>query len=670
MDRIFRVFISSTFTDMKLERQLLHEKVFPKLEEYCSANNAKFQPIDLRWGVTEESQLNHEAMQICLNEIKRCQEISPKPNFLVLLGDKYGWQPIPTVIPESEWTFIIESIVNSSDKELIQYWYRRDENAIPVEYVLRCRTGKYEKYNEWDIIEKRIRNILKEVTKKSSFSDKQKAKYFFSATHHEIIKGILNPIGKQNNAKDHLFVFNRTIEKLPLNTELTSYIDIEDDKLDIEAKKQLDSLKNELKYELKENQNYLTYNATWKEKNIILDDDILFVESVYKKLKKVIELELSSLQNEDSLDFELNKHSEFKDELVRHFNGRDNLLKEIESHIENENNIFFLSGNPGTGKSSVMAKAVQNLINKNTNELIIYRFLGITPDSTDPISLIKSIIKQIYKEIDSSEPNDLYLNYSSAMRAMLDAINRVRLKKPIIIFLDALDQLNIEDNYDLLSWLSGELPINVKLIVSSLPEKNINKQVQYSRKVRLVPPLAMSEASTILTHWLDTCKRRITIDQNQYILEKVKHNPSPLYLRLLFLQVKKWNSFQSNINLKDSIEELIIDYVKILEIKHTKEFVKNVICYLLCGRYNGLTESELLDVLVLDEESWNSFLSLSHPEHINELKKIRRIPFAVWSRLYNDLKPFLVERKEKGAPIISFFHRQFNRVLSDHYKLD
>jgi hypothetical protein len=75
--KIFRVFVSSTFTDMKEERCLLQKDVFPRLEKFCEQNNAKFQAVDLRWGVTEESQLNQKTLQICLNEVSRCQQISP-----------------------------------------------------------------------------------------------------------------------------------------------------------------------------------------------------------------------------------------------------------------------------------------------------------------------------------------------------------------------------------------------------------------------------------------------------------------------------------------------------------------------------------------------------------------------------------------------------------------
>jgi hypothetical protein len=108
--KIFRVFVSSTFTDMKEERRILQRDVFPKLEKYCEERGARFQGVDLRWGVNEELQFEQKTLQTCFNEIDRCQKISPKPNFLILLGDKYGWQPVPEKIPGDEMELIKQQL--------------------------------------------------------------------------------------------------------------------------------------------------------------------------------------------------------------------------------------------------------------------------------------------------------------------------------------------------------------------------------------------------------------------------------------------------------------------------------------------------------------------------------------------------------------------------------
>jgi len=51
---VIRVFVSSTFSDMKHERNALAADVFPKLEQLCQRHGFQFQAIDLRWGVSEE----------------------------------------------------------------------------------------------------------------------------------------------------------------------------------------------------------------------------------------------------------------------------------------------------------------------------------------------------------------------------------------------------------------------------------------------------------------------------------------------------------------------------------------------------------------------------------------------------------------------------------------
>ena len=47
---VIRVFVSSTFMDLKHERDALQRDVFPKLEQLCASRQFQFQAIDLRWG--------------------------------------------------------------------------------------------------------------------------------------------------------------------------------------------------------------------------------------------------------------------------------------------------------------------------------------------------------------------------------------------------------------------------------------------------------------------------------------------------------------------------------------------------------------------------------------------------------------------------------------------
>lgn len=101
--RTFRIFVSSTFSDLKAERNALQRFVFPRLRDLCLQHGCRFQAIDLRWGVSEEAALDQQTMTICLDEIARCRRTSPRPNFIILLGDRYGWRPLPPKIPAVEY---------------------------------------------------------------------------------------------------------------------------------------------------------------------------------------------------------------------------------------------------------------------------------------------------------------------------------------------------------------------------------------------------------------------------------------------------------------------------------------------------------------------------------------------------------------------------------------
>src|SRR5208282_3600242 len=101
----FRIFLSSTFEDLKAERNALAAPggPFDQLTTICRNLGARFQPIDLRWGVREEAGHDQRTMEICLREIERCQRTGIKPNFIILLRTRYGWRPLPARISRAEF---------------------------------------------------------------------------------------------------------------------------------------------------------------------------------------------------------------------------------------------------------------------------------------------------------------------------------------------------------------------------------------------------------------------------------------------------------------------------------------------------------------------------------------------------------------------------------------
>jgi len=58
----------------------------------------------------------------------------------VFLGQKYGYRPLPTIIPANELEMLCEVIardqLTGAEIQLLQQWYKKDENSIEPIYVL------------------------------------------------------------------------------------------------------------------------------------------------------------------------------------------------------------------------------------------------------------------------------------------------------------------------------------------------------------------------------------------------------------------------------------------------------------------------------------------------------------------------------------------------------
>ena len=200
----FRVFVSSTFQDFRAERDALQQHVWPRLRELCRKHGARFQAIDLRWGVSEEASREQQIMQICLEEIRRCQQVTPRPNFVVLLGDRYGWRPVPEIVPHDEFEAILR---HATDPELLKRWYALDENAVPREYCLLPRDKISHK--EWEQIEPRLHGALLAGARAAGLSEEAMVKFERSATEQEIIEGALNA------ATGQAFCYYRRVRGMP-----------------------------------------------------------------------------------------------------------------------------------------------------------------------------------------------------------------------------------------------------------------------------------------------------------------------------------------------------------------------------------------------------------------------------------------------------------------------
>ena len=85
INRKVRVFISSTFSDMQKERNIIVHSVFPRLRKVFSSKFIDITEVDLRWGIPEEDSENSRILEICIGEVLHCS-----PFFVGMIGNRYG----------------------------------------------------------------------------------------------------------------------------------------------------------------------------------------------------------------------------------------------------------------------------------------------------------------------------------------------------------------------------------------------------------------------------------------------------------------------------------------------------------------------------------------------------------------------------------------------------
>ena len=748
---IIRVFVSSTFSDFKFERDTLQRLSFPSLELHCQQNGFQFQAIDLRWGVSSEAGLDQRTMQICFNELRRSQEVSPLPNFLVLLGNRYGWQPLPERISCGQFQILEktasqmtgDNLCSVPPVEVLRNWYRRDNNNVPPVYLLQSLIGTEFEHDpqHWQSVER----ILRSIVDNSFPADLMGAARFHSlptpesirfqgppmpeivrfqgsATEQEIWGGALSI----ERPEAHVLACFRDIENVD-EVELAiasgqrtargagDFISMVDGRIDSQRRAWQEQLKQEIGHRLesKESQFHIAgARLGWQRRAALdanadstwgLDQSTSYQTSVHQmcdwvtsRLRTIIDQQIREWRTPQSvtyatsrdLEIEASDHARFCQSLANNFVGRDEPggpLDGICQYVAGESRTpYVVHGISGSGKSALLARAFQKLRKGGLlqSDQGLIRFLGITPRTSELRSTLINLCTELQKYLNArlaAIPTEVH-ELQQEFRNLLVLASAER---PVVLFLDALDQLSDSEGALQLHWLPGgesdPLPDHVRIVVSCLsnldnhdPAAQPYLQLQKRGLIQpqnLLGPLTPDEAEEVLfDRWMLQSGRTLSCQavdrpsQRKLVLDHLAAGDCrryPLYMKLLFEEVRRWHSWESPEFPGGSVEALLDKLVERLceRANHGSLLVERALGYLSASRI-GLSETELLETLFADAE-FKSQLDLESQRNQHVLPSDPpRIPVAIWARLRAELDPYLTERSVPGASVLAFYHRQ------------
>lgn len=667
-----RLFVSSTFSDMHAERDRLNRFVFPLIRNRCMQRGIDFVGVDLRWGLTRAEAEKGEIVDLCLEEVDRC-----RPFFLCLIGDRYGWTPAPGHIPKETFSKVRDDLADE-DGQLLDSFYRLDSTREQPEYVLT------QDVNDSD---NAVHDLIR-IWENAGLPLTGR-----SLTELEIHRAIFDGRVRPAHA---LFYLRRG--EVHLDPRLPKrFIPIFADQ-EPEQKRRLDTLRQRLlavgsDYVVREY--YVQYEGlriepVYLPKRLSKTDRASLRDGVIQPdewpdlsdaVKSVIEehgtialggLDAWAQQLVDDLwdliERQIGRttcsgkpvprlgqyHERFITERTRYFVGREDVLDQIASDAEpvGVRTLLALTGPAGSGKSSIVAQCIVECRKRHPDAVVLPFFVGAAPGSTELLSVIRYLCEALRDacELDqqvSDDPSELV----NQLRPFLEQAAR---KRPVILLLDALNQLDPHADSHALRWLPVRLPANLRLIVSTLPGQCLDQlrfMLSPERFVN-VPLLPKSDRESIVRYHLRARGKKLTHTQLKQLLDSDKRPDSllPLYLLVALEELSLFGDFQglkqriSNLppNLPGLFEQVLVR----LEHDHGRDRTEHVLRWLAASRA-GLRESEIRDML-------DDHFGFTPP---------------LWWSQFRLALDFYLQRVDETASeaTVSFYHDQLRLAVEQRY---
>ncbi|XP_012269999.1 NACHT and WD repeat domain-containing protein 2 [Orussus abietinus] len=695
--KIVRIFTSSTFTDTTMERNTLMAQCYPKLKDYCREKHGlEFQVVDMRWGVRDEATDDHMTTELCMREIENCQRLSMGPNFVVFLGQKYGYRPIPTYVLSSELEMLRAELESQGmDVVVLDTWYKKDSNAVPPTSVLQPISSILKNFNNkrvpklqqedqaiwWDTMtkmQKLFRKGAQSLFNAGKFDKDTMHNYFMSVTEREVINGILNV----KNTKNHCLAYVRYINNINLQNlkKASLFVDIINRSLDNEASRLLANLRDERLPNKIESMNLQRYTVEWIGREGLdaeTHGEYLqhFVMHFYRNMVKLVD---RAMRKEDSsaqgqIITEILQHLHACNNSVKVFYGREDTLEKIKDYMLGDSDKpLVLYGEGGCGKTSLLAKSAGLSYTTwlaTKKPINVIRFLGTTPDSSALTPTLISICQQIsYNFLLPFEdiPDDL-VPLTAHFKYLLTLSSA---DQPILLFLDSVDQLTgVQGNK--LSWLPTRLPAHCKMILSCAAEDSnptisrdyhlLRRMIDTEESFIEVTALGEDLAMDVIRMWMKTARRDLNNYQWRLVANAIAKCSLPIFVKLVFAEICRWRSYTKPVDthLANTVMDSIMMLFERIEKQHGRILVFHALAYITAAK-SGLSESELEDLISLDDKVLDDVYQYHLPP-------VRRIPPLLWTRIRNDLPNYLSEREADGVSVLNWYHRQFRDTAKERY---
>ena len=292
----------------------------------------------------------------------------------------------------------------------------------------------------------------------------------------------------------------------------------------------------------------------------------------------------------------------------RNFQAIDQWLDDWDSHQ------LVVTGASGLGKSALIANWLKEKLSDNNRDYnIIYHFTGNGGSECSHERIKSFLCEEVadtygWKETDDKDISKISATSSGMSDEKEDKLDQLFISvaaeadKPLLIVLDAVNQIVDNDNAKLLNWLPV-LPRKVKILFSTL-EDDRTMQVFKNRNYPIftLQPLSTEHRKKLITEYLHKLYGKKLTEQLVERIAGDRQCENTLVLKTLLDELINYGIYET---LGDRVEyylsqETIEDFYQALLQSYEEEFGKSFVCHalsLIAVSKNGLSEDEILAIL-------------------------------------------------------------------------
>ncbi|RVE64653.1 hypothetical protein OJAV_G00128090 [Oryzias javanicus] len=720
-----KIYLCSNPEDSRMERQALREDLFPRLRRFCRCSLGldvrvidPFESSDPRRWPDENTRRRL---------ITECRESSAGPFLLALVGHQYGACCLPAQVEVSEFQLLLQESqrVGISTLEL-EKAYQRDENIIPASFCLRSSSSPLQSDGNEETEEKNeeeLRKVFQTAVNLSVcrglLTPQRASSLYTSVLDKDLRFALSNPTVEEITNRCVVYVHKVLNARRDTSNQLLSDLEAEISDPTVAAPTHdqfLSEMCDGYLPALVTSCHLLVYTFitecdrrhgyTTARRRAYTNS---LSQQVYADLVSLISSSNSSgsggvIQNVGP--FPLTGEWADQEHLCSILSGFYDIIQPQEEKVrayvqqKDQQCPLVVVGGPCTGKTVLLAHCTHQLKSwlADADPVGLIYFCSMSVDAS-PEHLLTSLCRQIALKYDHQFPAEMDSGFSpnptvwatiqdptipgsgfknlhpSELQEHLASLITLLpcTRRPLILLLDGLDQLENNAGAQIVRNLPSSLPPTVKLIITvSSNQTRLLHAIKQRYSQRGLPHCASEEdlgflrvemgsgdskqCVKMVTTLLEGSGRRVTSGQQALINKAFTSCRLPLYARLLHVHTAGWNS-DSEVNdsaLPDGVHSSISALLSQLELKHGSALVARAASFLTLSK-SGLSEAELADLLSND--------SLTEEDSVLR-SKVTQVDVE---NLLLDFRSFLLRRSVAGLQVLFWVSRHFGLVVSKKY---